>query len=270
VGKPKDREYAGGRLRLDHPADAVARITIDHPERRNAMDQEILDGIAAAVSHAGDARCLIVTGAGGMFSAGYDIGDLPEEVFAREAERLIAHPFAAAIEAVEKFPYPTLAAVGGHAIGGGLELALTCDLRIAADGARVGMPPSRLGLVYSHTGIQKFLNTVGAARTRELFLLGHTITTDTALAWGLVNWTTDPDDVEERSIELAAELAGNAPLALKGNKEVINSLLACDHALDPDTEQHLIELRRQCFHSADFREGVRAFAEKRPPRWTGT
>ena len=102
---------------------------------------------------------MIITGSEGMFSAGYDIGDIPDEVFAEEAERMVAHPFSRAIEAVERFPFPTLAAINGHALGGGLELAVTCDLRVAAAGTKLGMPPGKLGLIYSHTGIQKFLDT---------------------------------------------------------------------------------------------------------------
>ena len=109
-----------------------------------------------------ETRCVIITGEGRMFSAGYDIGDIPEEVFAEEAERLVAHPFHRAIEAVEEFPFPTLAAVNGHALGGGLELAVACDLRLAAGGVKLGMPPGKLGLIYSHTGLLKFIDTVGA------------------------------------------------------------------------------------------------------------
>jgi enoyl-CoA hydratase/carnithine racemase len=125
--------FAGGRLLLDEPAAGVARLTIANPAKRNALDQEILDAIAAAVPDL-DAKCVILTGSETMFSAGYDIGDIPSEVFAEEAEKLVAHPFAAAIEALETYPYPTVAALNGHAIGGGLEVALSCDLRVAAAG----------------------------------------------------------------------------------------------------------------------------------------
>ena len=102
------------------------------PAKRNALDHEILDAIAEAMPELDDGietRCVVITGSDGMFSAGYDIGGIPDEVFAEEAERLVAHPFSRAIEAVEAFPFPTLAAINGHALGGGLELALACDLR---------------------------------------------------------------------------------------------------------------------------------------------
>src|SRR4029077_9600350 len=119
--------------------------------------------------------------------SGYDIGDIPDDVFAVEAERLVAHPFTEALEALDACDVPTVAALSGHTIGGGLELALACDLRIAADGILLGMPPAKLGLVYSHTGLRRFIDAIGAARTRELFLLGSYIDAEVALAWGLVN-----------------------------------------------------------------------------------
>jgi enoyl-CoA hydratase/carnithine racemase len=212
---------------------------------------------------------LIVTGQDSTFSAGYDIGDLPDAVFADEAERLVAHPFAAAIEALESYPYPTVAALNGHAIGGGLELALACDLRIAATTISVGMPPAKLGLVYSHTGIRKFIDAIGAPRTRELFLVGRRIDAHTAHDWGLVNAIVDPGRLDDEALELASEIASNAPLAQRGNKRVIRAVLDAQGRLDESTERELVDLRRACFSSEDFREGVRAFAEKRAPRWQG-
>jgi len=261
-------DLAGGKLRLDAPAEHVARITITNPAKRNALDHEILDVLARTLGGL-DARCVVLTGSEGMFSAGYDIGDMPEDTFAEEAEKLVAHPFAAAIEALEVYPYPIVAALNGHAIGGGLEVALSCDLRVAASGVKVGMPPAKLGLVYSHTGIEKFLDVVGAARTRELFLTGRNVPAETALGWGLVNQVVAPDELEATGLELASEIAANAPLSLSGNKRVIRELLAARGTLAPGVEEELVELRRACFGSEDFREGVRAFAEKRPPRWRG-
>jgi enoyl-CoA hydratase/carnithine racemase len=260
--------FAGGRLLLDEPAAGVARLTIANPAKRNALDQEILDAIAAAVPDL-DAKCVILTGSEAMFSAGYDIGDIPSEVFAEEAEKLVAHPFAAAIEALETYPYPTIAALNGHAIGGGLEVALSCDLRVAAAGIRLGMPPAKLGLVYSHTGIRKFLDVIGAARTRELFLVGRNVDAETAERWSLVNEVVPGTELEARALALAEEIAANAPLSLSGNKRVVRELLAAESQLDPEVERELVELRATCFQSEDFREGVRAFGEKRQPRWRG-
>ena len=265
---PARAELAGGKLRLDEPAEQVARLTISNPGKRNALDQEILDAIAAALPGL-EARCVLLTGSDGMFSAGYDIGDMPRETFAREAEKLVAHPFAAAIEALESHPFPVVAALNGHAIGGGLEVALAGDLRLAAAGARGGRPPAKLGLVYSHTGIQKFLDTVGAARTRELFLVGRNVTVERAAEWGLVNAVVDAEELEREALELAGEIAANAPLSLRGNKRVIRELLAADVPLAGEVERELIALREASFASEDMKEGVRAFAEKRPARWQG-
>ena len=145
-------ELAGGKLRLDEPAPHVARLTIDNPDKRNALDHEILDALAAVLGDL-EARCLLLTATGRVFSAGYDIGALPKAGFAEAAEAIVAHPFTAAIEALDAYPYPVLAALNGHAIGGGLELALSCDLRVCSAEARLGMPPARLGLIYSHTGL---------------------------------------------------------------------------------------------------------------------
>jgi len=259
---------SSGRLLVDEPAPNVARLTISNPGKRGALDHAILDRFAS-IMPALESRCVIVTGEHSTFSAGYDIGDLPDEVFANEAERLIAHPFAAAIEAIEAYPYPTVAALNGHAIGGGLELALSCDLRIAAATIAVGMPPGKLGLVYSHTGIRKFVDTIGAPRTRELFLVGRRLDARTARDWGLVNAIAEPGRLADEALELAREIAANAPLAQLGNKRVINAVVDAHASLPADVERELIELRRACFSSEDFREGVRAFAEKRTPQWRG-
>jgi enoyl-CoA hydratase/carnithine racemase len=204
-----------------------------------------------------------------MFSAGYDIGEIPDADFEERAERLIAHPFTEAIDALEACPYPTLAVLPGHTIGGGLELSLACDLRVAQEGIKLGMPPAKLGLVYSHTGLRRFLDAIGAARTRELFLLGRHIDAPTALAWGLVNRVTPAAELDAVSLELARELAGNAPLSQVGNTRVIAALLHAEGALAPEVEDELVELRRASFASQDMREGMRAFAEKRLPRWQG-
>jgi enoyl-CoA hydratase/carnithine racemase len=276
------RELAGGKLLVDEPAAGVVRLTIANPAKRNALDHPILDAITATLSELAEEagggegdpdpthpHCLIVTGSGGMFSAGYDIGEIPDEQFEERAEALVAHPFTEAIDALEAFPYPTLAALPGHTIGGGLELALACDLRIARDQIKLGMPPAKLGLVYSHTGLRRFIDAIGAARTRELFLLGRYIDARTALGWGLVNRIVAETELDGASIELAAELAGNAPLSQTGNKRVIAAVLDARDGLAADVEAELIELRRASFASQDMREGMKAFAEKRPPRWQG-
>jgi enoyl-CoA hydratase/carnithine racemase len=267
------RELAGGKLLIDEPSGGVVRLTISNEAKRNALDHPILDAITATLTELSSgesgARCVLITGAHGMFSAGYDIGEIPEEEFEERAERLVAHPFTEAIDALQAFPYPTLAVLPGHTIGGGLELALACDLRVAKDAIKLGMPPAKLGLVYSHTGLRRFIDAIGATRTRELFLLGSYIDAPTALAWGLVNRLVPADELEAVALAVANELAGNAPLSQLGNKRVIAALLQAEATLPEDVEQELIELRRASFASQDMREGMQAFAEKRQARWRG-
>ncbi len=269
AGRPYSDAIAG-QVPTDQPSDGVLRLTLSNPGKRNALDHSMLDGITAALADRhDDVSCVLLTGADGMFSSGYDLGDLADDVFAEEAEKLVAHPFAAALEALDACPVPTVAALPGHAIGGGLELALACDLRLAADGIRVGMPPAKLGLVYSHTGLRRFIQAIGAPRTRELFLLGRNVDARTALAWGLVNAVVLPTDLDDEALSWCEELAGNSPLSVRGTKRVMRELLRADGRLEPGVERELIELRQACFRSQDMREGVRAFAEKRPARWQG-
>lgn len=264
-------ELVPGELRLDFPRDAVARLTLTNAGKRNPLSHAVLDAIAEALpklDHGIDVRCVVITGEGDAFSAGYDIGGIADESFERDAEALVAHPFTAAMEAVSAHPYPVVAAINGHCLGGGLELAIRCDLRICAAEAKLGMPPARLGLVYGHTGLERFIETVGAARTRELFLTGRNLDGLRAEQIGLVHEVHPAAEIETVAIELAAAIAANAPLSMTGNKRAIETLLRFPR-LSPRQEQELVELRRACFSSADFREGIAAFAEKREPRWRG-
>jgi enoyl-CoA hydratase/carnithine racemase len=259
-------ELASGKLIQDEPAEGVVRLRISNPERRGALYPEILDTLAATVA-ALDARCLVITGTDGVFSAGYDLGNLEGREFEENAEKLVAHPFHSAIEALEAYPYPVIAQINGHAIGGGLELALTCDIRIAKRGIKVGMPPAKLGLIYSHTGLRKFIDVCGPANTAELFFVGQNVDADRGAAIGLVNHVVEPGELEERTVFMAREIAANAPLSLAGNKRIIRELRAHAAALPEDVERELVELRESCFRSEDFLEGVKAFGEKRAPRW---
>jgi enoyl-CoA hydratase/carnithine racemase len=263
------RELASGKLVVDEPAAGVVRIRISNAEKRGALDHEILDALAAEV-RGQSARCLLLTGAGPVFSAGYDIGNFAaDDAFTEQAESLVAHPFTEAIEAIEAYPFPVVAAINGHAIGGGLEVALTCDIRIAARGVKLGMPPAKIGLIYSHTGLRKFIDVCGVANTNELFLQGRSVDADRGYEMGLVNRVVEPGDLEGAALSVAAEIAANAPLSLEGNKRVIRALREHPVPLPEQLERELVELRESCFSSEDFREGISSFEEKRPPRWKG-
>jgi enoyl-CoA hydratase/carnithine racemase len=266
-----NEQLAGGKLLLDSPAEAVVRIRISNPERRNALDHEILDTLAETLPRLDrgiETRCVLITGAPPAFSAGYDLTAIPGETFERDAEALVAHPFHDALDALAAHPWPTVAAINGHCLGGGLELAMTCDLRICAAGAKLGMPPAKLGLVYSHTGLRKFLDALGLARTKELFLTGRNFSAERAEQIGIVHEVVDDEAFEAAAVALAEGIAANAPLSMRGNKQAIEVLNA-NPVLSEQQEAGLIALRESCFSSADLREGVEAFAEKRRPRWTG-
>ena len=266
-----EQRLAGGKLVLDFPAEAVARIRISNPERRNALDHDVLDALAKTLPRLDqgiETRCVLITGAPPVFSAGYDIASFTKETFERDAEALVAHPYHQALKALADFPWPTVAAINGHCLGGALELAITCDLRVCAAGAKLGMPPAKLGLVYGHTGLRRFLDTVGLARTKELFLTGRNVEAGRAEEIGLVHEVVADEKLEGASVALAAEIAANAPLSMKGNKHAIDLLNECP-ALTDQQEAGLIALRESCFSSEDLREGIEAFRERRKPEWKG-
>jgi enoyl-CoA hydratase/carnithine racemase len=258
-----------GELIIDRPADGVLRLAISNPPKRNALDHAILAAITEQLSSLEGTRCVIITGADGMFSSGYDIGELSPDTFAEEAEKLVAQPFCSALAALDTTDVPTLAVLPGSAIGGGLELSLACDLRLASGHIKLGMPPAKLGLIYSHTGLRRFVDAIGEPRTRELFLLGRYIDAQTAQSWGLVNWVVDQDELESNALELATQLAGNSPLSMAGNKRVLRELLHAEGTLDADVERELLALRASSFQSEDMLEGVSAFTQKRTPSWKG-
>lgn len=262
---------SNSKLRLDRPADAVARLTITRPDARNALDHDVLGAIADAMPSLDDGietRCVILTGEGKAFSAGYDIAGIPADSFESDAEALVAHPFTAALEAVAAHPWPVVGALNGHALGGGLELALCTDLRVCARGAKLGMPPAKLGLIYGHTGLQRFIDAIGIPRTKELFLTGRNVGAERAEEIGLVHEVVDDTHLERAAVDLASEIAANAPISMRGNKLAIATLNSYDR-VSPEQERELIALRESSFASEDMREGIKAFGEKRKPEWRG-
>ncbi|HET6448850.1 MAG TPA: enoyl-CoA hydratase-related protein [Conexibacter sp.] len=255
-----------GTVHVEEPAPGVARLTLSNPDKRNALDRTLCETLRFALERL-DARCVVLTGEGRAFCAGYDIAELLEEGYDDGEES--HHPFPAALAAIEAYPYPVVAALNGATIGGGLELAIACDLRIAADTVQLGMPPAKLGVVYATAGLNRFLTTIGGARTRELFLTGRRIDAATAERWELVNSVVEAETLPDAAISLASEIAANAPLSLRGNKAGIRELVAAAGTLDPVVADVLEADRRKAFESADLREGLRAFGEKRPPVWRG-
>lgn len=248
----------------------VRVLTIDNVAKRNALDFQALEELEAACAEAGAARvrCLVLRGAGAdAFSSGFDLAEIgktsgrglrPDEAVESAADVLAAAPC------------PTIAFLNGSAFGGGLELASTCDLRVARAGASLGMPPAKLGVVYPEGGLRRFLGLVGAARTRELFFVGRPIDAATALAWGLVNRVAPAEAAEGEALGLAAEIAANAPLAVAGMKRILQLLEAThERGLAGPEREEIAALRRRAFESADLLEARRAREERRPPRFRG-
>jgi enoyl-CoA hydratase/carnithine racemase len=245
--------------------DDVALLTLDNPQKRNALDPTMLTALGAALARlpGEGVRAVVLTGHGDKaFSSGYDISALTEVPATPDQ-----HPFARALAALAEGPLPVIAALNGFAVGGGCELAATCDLRVAHPAVTLAMPPVRLGLVYAPRGLARFTALIGLSRTRELFLTAQPIAAERALGWGLVDRVVPADEVLPTALALATEIARGAPLALAGTRRVLERLLV--PSLAPEVQAELDELQARAWLSDDAREARLAFAEKRPPRFTG-
>ena len=248
--------------------DGVRTITVDRPSRLNALDAATLDALADAFGEAaGDpsVRCVVLTGAGPKaFVAGADIAEMngltpvQGRDFSLRGQRLMRR--------IEKMPKPVIAMVNGFALGGGLELAMACHLRIAADTARVGQPEINLGLIPGFGGSQRLLRLAGRAATLELCLLGAPIDADRARQLGIVNRVVPAAELEAETMKVAAQLAGSAPLALRGLLDCVNVGGECgiEEGLEYESAQFGL-----MFATADMREGTAAFLERRKPGFRG-
>ena len=215
-----------------------------------------------------DLRVVVLRGAGGKaFSSGSDFADLR-----RALERGIMpsgpnDPFEHALAAVVECPLPVIALIEGYAVGGGCALATACDVRIAGQSARLGMPPAKLGLLYSQNELRPFLDLIGPGRTKLLFFSGRLFPAEAALRFGLVDEVVPDDQLEAYTYALADEVAANAPLSIRNTKQLIRHLTA--RPLGPAKLREIDDLIRQTQTSKDFAEGQRAVLEKRPPRFRG-
>jgi enoyl-CoA hydratase/carnithine racemase len=242
-------------------AGEVATVTLNRPERRNAMNAALLRALAAAfddLEARRDVRVVVVRGAGPAFCSGRDLRDM--ERGEPQAE------IVPVLRRVEGSRHPTIAMIHGDAVAGGCELALHCDLRVAAEGARLGMPLARIGLVPGFALAQKLIEVIGPAHTRHLLLTGRPIEARRALEIGMVHEVVPAADLEPATARLARALADNAPLALAGIKAAIARALAARDAVPHDDVDALIAAARA---SADAREGRRAMLEKRKPVFRG-
>ena len=248
-------------------ADRVATITIDRPEKRNALNGQV----RAELMHALDAlepdddvRVVVITGAGEKaFVAGADIGEFAERT---PLEQRAAMEGRRVFEVVADFPKPVIASINGYALGGGCELALACDLRIAARSARLGQPEVNLGILPGGGGTQRLPRLVGLGRAMRLALTGELIDAEEAERIGLVDTLVDDDELADRTRELAGSIARHSPVALKLIKQAIRASAETPLAAGLRLER---ELFITAFASQDSTEGINAFLEKRDPEFEG-
>lgn len=249
-------------------ADGIAIVTINRPAALNALNMEILEDLAAAfaeLKQSEDVACVILTGSGGKaFVAGADIAAM-QSLDAVSAEQFarVGHTV---FNAIENFSKPVIAAVNGFALGGGCELAMACDIRIAAENARFGQPEVNLGVIPGFGGTLRLARLVGKGRAKELIFTGDIIDAQEAYRIGLANKVVAAEDLLAEARSMAAKITAKAPVAVRFAKEAIDNGLEMDLDRAGRFEAGLFGL---CFATADQKEGMQAFLEKRPAKFTG-
>lgn len=245
-------------------------IVFDHPERRNALSLSMWEEIPKAVKALAvddDVRVVVLRGAGEVaFVSGADISQFESARTGGDDAGRYDALTDLAFSVLADLEKPVLAMIHGFCIGGGLAVALTADLRIAAEDARLGIPAARLGLGYGAEGISKLVALVGPSRAKEVLFTARRFGADEALRMGLLNEVTAASELARRVREIALEIAGNAPLTLRSVKRVVRALGQDPARRDAAGIEASI---RSCFESDDYREGVRAFLEKRTPHFRG-
>jgi enoyl-CoA hydratase/carnithine racemase len=255
-------------LQKDGP---IGWITFNQPEKRNAVSQEMwqrMPEYVADLSSDPAIRVVILRGAGeAAFVAGADISQFKDRRRNAADEEEYRRISGAGSESLARLGKPLVAMIHGFCIGGGVSIAITCDLRIAADDARFGIPAARLGLGYHYKGMEKLMSLIGPAYTKELFFTARTdFTAQDALRMGLVNQVVPKADLERFTRDYALTMSRNAPLTLRSAKASVEQLLRPDAQRDYALLDKLI---KDCFDSQDYQEGVKAFSEKRRPQFQG-
>lgn len=247
---------------------AVALITIDNPGKMNAMSVELLaelNGALDRVEADADVRAVVLTGAGEKaFIAGADISHMVEATpDAAQAYASLGHDLC---NRLEGFPKPVIAAINGYALGGGCEIALACDIRLAADTATLGQPEVNLGIIPGWGGTQRLPRLTNPGYAKELIFSGRHVGADEALAFGLVNRVVPRAELIDTAVALGDQIASRSPRAVAIAKRLVNDAVDSTYAA---TLKHELAAFAECFSSADQREGMTAFFEKREPRFTG-
>ncbi len=246
----------------------VAVITLANPERRNVLDLPMARALRGAAEHAGaaaDVRCVVLTGTGNSFAAGADIAELEA---ASAADNLAYNAqLLEAVDAVAAIPVPTIAAVNGHAIGGGLELACACVLRVVSVKAKLGLPEVRLGIVPATGGLVRLPRLIPPTLAARLLLTGDLISGEEAAALGLANAAVETEQVLPEALALAARIASAAPLSARA---IVASLRDDTGLPIAEANRRVEERLAVVLDSADRREGARAFLERRDPVFKGS
>jgi enoyl-CoA hydratase len=247
--------------------DGIATVTINRPDKRNALNAVVRREIVEVLDELRDdasARVIILTGAGDRaFIAGADISEFAERTAIEQRAVMTGRRL---FEEIAAFPKPTIAMINGFALGGGCEVALACDLRIATRSAKLGQPEIRLGILPGGGGTQRLPRLVGPGRAMRLVLTGELIDATEAERIGLVDWVVDDGTLQDRTMEIASTIAGYSPIALELAKTAIRAAMEAPLSAGLAHER---ELFVAAFASDDRVEGVRAFLEKREPRFTG-
>ena len=247
-------------------ADSIATITLNRPERRNALNTALIEALAHrfdALESDTSVRAVVIRGAGQAFCSGRDLNEMSrrqDDGLEPEADVI------ALFQQIEASRHPTIAMVHGAAYAGGCELALHCDFRVAADVARFAMPLARIGLVVPFALGQKLVEIIGPAFTRQILLTGQPVDAGRAYEMGMVHTVVPAADLERATYDLAKTIAGNAPLSLAGMKSTIRRALSLRERVE---HKDLDEIARRARASADAREGVRAMLEHRTPTFRG-
>ena len=247
-------------------SDRIATLTINRPDKRNALNQLTRDEILQALDElqGADVRVLVITGAGDRaFIAGADIGEFEGRTALMQRDVMKQRRI---FDAVEEFPKPVVAMINGFCLGGGMELALACDIRIAADSAKLGQPEINLGIIPGGGGTQRLTRLVGEGKAMELILTGELIDAVEAKTIGLVNDVMPAAQLRDRTMALAAKIADKSPVALRMAKEAVKtaSRMNLREGLERETDLFCLT-----FTSEDKAEGVRAFFEKRKAEYKG-